>query len=115
MADKGGMDCVALGSDFDGIGSHLEGDSPRRSRMVVKSYFMAKILLSVYFFFEERSLHRLVHDPQDGFYDVAKLCRKPFVATHSNCRALSPHQRNLTDEMLKILGDVRDMARTPMS
>ena len=45
------------------------------------------------------------HLSDGGFYDVAKLCRKPFVATHSNCRALSPHQRNLTDEMLKILGD----------
>ena len=26
-------------------------------------------------------------------------------ASHSNCRALSPHQRNLTDEMIKILAD----------
>lgn len=45
------------------------------------------------------------HLSDGGFYDVAKLCKKPFVATHSNCRTLSPHQRNLTDDMLKVLGD----------
>lgn len=45
------------------------------------------------------------HLSDGGFYDVAALCKKPFVATHSNCRALSPHPRNLTDEMLRILAD----------
>ncbi len=40
-----------------------------------------------------------------GFYDVAKYSKKPFVATHSNARSVSPHQRNLTDDMLKILGE----------
>lgn len=45
------------------------------------------------------------HLSDGGFYDVADICRKPFAATHSNCRALSPHQRNLTDEMIRILGD----------
>ena len=41
------------------------------------------------------------HLSDGGFWDVAKLCKKPFVASHSNCRELSPHQRNLTDDMLK--------------
>ncbi len=45
------------------------------------------------------------HLSDGGFMDVAKLCTKPFVASHSNCRALSPHQRNMTDEMIKILGE----------
>ena len=30
---------------------------------------------------------------------------KPVAATHSNCRALADHPRNLTDEMLKALGE----------
>lgn len=41
------------------------------------------------------------HLSDGGFRDVAALCKKPFVATHSNCRALSPHPRNLTDEMIR--------------
>lgn len=45
------------------------------------------------------------HLSDGGFMDVAKLCAKPFVASHSNCRALCPHQRNMTDEMIKILGE----------
>lgn len=45
------------------------------------------------------------HLSDGGFYDVASLCKKPFIASHSNARALSPHPRNLTDPMLRILGE----------
>lgn len=45
------------------------------------------------------------HLSDGGFHDVAALCKKPFVATHSNCRALSPHQRNLTDDMIRTLAE----------
>jgi membrane dipeptidase len=42
----------------------------------------------------------------DGvFWDCIKLCRKPIVATHSNCRALSPRTRNMTDDMVKALAE----------
>jgi membrane dipeptidase len=30
---------------------------------------------------------------------------RPFVASHSNCRALSPTPRNLTDEQIRVLAD----------
>ncbi len=43
------------------------------------------------------------HLSEGGFYDVADICKKPFIATHSNSRALSPHQRNLTDEQIRTL------------
>jgi membrane dipeptidase len=43
------------------------------------------------------------HLSDGGFYDVADICKKPFVATHSNCRALCPHRRNLTDDMIRII------------
>lgn len=43
------------------------------------------------------------HLSDGGFYDVAELAEKPFVASHSNCRALAPATRNLTDEMIRIL------------
>lgn len=45
------------------------------------------------------------HMSDGGFFDVAKTMKKPFVASHSNARALCAHPRNLTDEMLKILGE----------
>lgn len=48
------------------------------------------------------------HLSDGGFWDVARICQgkgKPFVASHSCCRALCPHPRCLTDEMLKALGD----------
>lgn len=45
------------------------------------------------------------HLSDGGFRDVADICRKPFIATHSNARAIAGHQRNLTDEMLRVLAD----------
>ncbi|WFA10055.1 dipeptidase [Tissierella sp. Yu-01] len=45
------------------------------------------------------------HLSDGGFYDVAEISKKPFMASHSNARALSPHRRNLTDDMIRILGE----------
>lgn len=45
------------------------------------------------------------HLSDGGFYDVAKIAKKPFVASHSNCRALSPSTRNLTDDMIRLLAE----------
>ena len=45
------------------------------------------------------------HLSDGGFWDVVQVSKKPFVASHSNCRALSPHVRNLTDEMLRALAE----------
>ena len=45
------------------------------------------------------------HLSDGGFWDVIKLAKKPFVASHSNCRALSAHPRNLTDEMIRALAN----------
>jgi membrane dipeptidase len=41
------------------------------------------------------------HLSDAGFADVARLSRRPFVASHSSCRALLDHPRNLTDEQLR--------------
>ncbi|HSR03715.1 MAG TPA: dipeptidase [Proteiniclasticum sp.] len=45
------------------------------------------------------------HLSDEGFYDVARYAKKPFLASHSDSRILCPHPRNLTDEMLKLLAD----------
>ncbi len=44
-----------------------------------------------------------LNDP--GFWDVVKLARKPIIASHSNCRALCDHPRNLTDDQIKAVAD----------
>lgn len=35
-----------------------------------------------------------------SFFELLELSAKPFLATHSNARAVTPHKRNLTDEMI---------------
>lgn len=45
------------------------------------------------------------HLSDRGFMDVASTLKVPFVASHSNCREICPHPRNLTDQMLRILGE----------
>ena len=36
-----------------------------------------------------------------GFADLLGIAAKPFVATHSNARAVCSHKRNLTDDMIR--------------
>lgn len=43
------------------------------------------------------------HLSDGGFYDVARLSKVPFTASHSNARAVWPHTRNLTDDMIRVL------------
>lgn len=40
-----------------------------------------------------------------GIWDVFQYTKKPFVASHSNARALASHPRNLTDEMIRALAE----------
>lgn len=40
------------------------------------------------------------HVSDETFYDVIRHSSKPVVATHSCCRALADHPRNMTDEMI---------------
>lgn len=45
------------------------------------------------------------HLSDKGFWDIAEHSTRPFVASHSNCRALAPHCRNLTDEMIRVIAE----------
>ena len=40
-----------------------------------------------------------------GFFEAAERIKGPFIASHSDCRALCSAARNLTDEQLKILAE----------
>ena len=43
------------------------------------------------------------HLNDGGFYDVAKISKQPFIASHSNSRYITNHTRNLTDDMIKVI------------
>ena len=45
------------------------------------------------------------HLSDGGFWDVARLSKKPFVASHSNARAVTCHPRNLTDKMIRAVAE----------
>ncbi|MGM0378813.1 MAG: dipeptidase [Bacillota bacterium] len=45
------------------------------------------------------------HLSDGGFKDVVDISKKPFVASHSNARSICPKTRNLTDKMLKGIGN----------
>src|SRR2546423_1242746 len=43
------------------------------------------------------------HISDNAFYQVVETTRVPVIATHSSCRALCRHPRNMTDDMLRAL------------
>lgn len=43
------------------------------------------------------------HISDESFYDVLTVSKAPVIATHSSCRALCAHPRNLDDDMLRAL------------
>lgn len=45
------------------------------------------------------------HSSDKSFYDVADIVKGPFIASHSNCRELCGHTRNLTDDMIRVLAE----------
>ena len=45
------------------------------------------------------------HLSDGGFWDVVRASHKPFMATHSNARAVTDVPRNLSDEMIHALAD----------
>ena len=60
------------------------------------------------FLAEMERLHMIVdvsHLSDRGFWDIVEHGTRPFAASHSNCRALAPHCRNLTDEMIRVMAE----------
>lgn len=45
------------------------------------------------------------HLGDDGFWQIARIAQKPFVASHSCCRSLCYHPRNLTDDMMREIAE----------
>ncbi len=43
------------------------------------------------------------HVADKTFWDALEISKAPMIASHSSCRAISGHPRNMTDEMIKAL------------
>ena len=43
------------------------------------------------------------HVSDETFWDVVETSAAPVIASHSSCRAVSSHRRNLTDEMIQAI------------
>ncbi|MDE3201231.1 MAG: membrane dipeptidase [Acidobacteriota bacterium] len=45
----------------------------------------------------------LTHLADEAFWEAAKLFRGPVLASHNNCRAITPHQRQFSDDQIRLL------------
>lgn len=45
------------------------------------------------------------HLSDAGFWDVAAITKKPFLASHSNARSLCAHKRNLSDAQIRTIAE----------
>lgn len=45
----------------------------------------------------------LTHLADDAFWEAAKLFRGPVLASHNNCRAITPNQRQFSDDQIRLL------------
>ncbi|MEM0933644.1 MAG: membrane dipeptidase, partial [Bacteroidota bacterium] len=45
------------------------------------------------------------HGNDSVFYDAVKMSKAPIIASHSNARAVTNHERNMTDEMLRLMAE----------
>ena len=83
--DNAIADCAAVGKRWGGL-------SPFGKQVVAEMNALGMII-------------DLSHASDQTFWDCIKLSEAPIVATHSCCRSLCGHKRNLTDEMLQALGE----------
>ncbi len=54
---------------------------------------------------EKRMIIDVSHLSDKGFYDIAEASSAPFIASHSNARSIHHVKRNLTDDMIRIIGE----------
>lgn len=45
------------------------------------------------------------HLAEPGFWDLAEIASRPFVASHANAYALRPHPRNLRDDQIRAIAE----------
>lgn len=103
---KKGVRMVNLTWNFENALSGSNADAPGKGLTARGRAFVCKM----------QKLGMIVdvsHLSDPGFWDVAELSQAagaPFIASHSNARALCPHKRNLTDEQFTAIIRSRGVA-----
>ncbi|WNQ13803.1 dipeptidase [Paenibacillus aurantius] len=75
----------------DGVGESRNGGFTEKGKGLVRECNRLGIIMDV------------SHLAERGFWELADLSDKPFIASHSNAKALCPHRRNLTDDQITAL------------
>lgn len=55
------------------------------------------------------------HSSDETFWDVMKVSSKPLIASHSGCRALLDHPRNLTDDQIQAIAGTGGVIHIPFA
>lgn len=90
QAAKDGVKAINLTWNHANALSGSHSDQPGRGLSEIGRRFVEKM----------EELHILVdvsHLSEAGFWDVAEMARRPFIASHSNIKSVWDHTRNLTD------------------
>lgn len=84
---------VADGCSFSPVEEGQKGGLSRFGVSVVKKMEEMNMLIDV------------SHLNDEGFWDIMKFTKKPFIASHSNVRSIHGRMRNLTDEQIKAIAE----------
>lgn len=77
----------------DGCGEPMDGGLSNLGRELVKTLARLGIVIDI------------SHISHRSFWEILDLVDVPVVATHSNCRSIHDHPRNLTDEQVKAIAE----------
>ncbi len=96
-----GVRLLTLTWNFDNCFGHPNSDDPDKMKLGLTPFGFEAIERMQ----ELGMIVDVSHLSDGGFWDVVQTVKKPFIASHSNARAICNHRRNLTDDMLKAMAN----------
>ncbi len=97
MYAKLGVRYLALTHSVNTDWADSSGDQPKHNGLTDFGKEVVKTLN------EEGVMVDISHVADKTFWDALAISRAPMIASHSSCRAICGHPRNMTDEMIKAL------------
>ena len=93
QAARDGVVAINLTWNHANALSGAHADQPERGLSEIGRRFVEKME-------ELRILVDVSHLSEAGFWDVAEIASRPFIASHSNAKSVWNHTRNLTNEQI---------------
>ena len=91
-----GVTAINLTWNYANALSGSSKEQPERGLSTVGRDFVRKME-------DLRILVDVSHLSEAGFWDLAELARRPFIASHSNAKSVRDHTRNLTDGQINAI------------